>query len=105
MYSDGLEIAGIGVGMVFLALVAILVTIVVLRVATDAVEKRRGKRSSVPGPPATEEITPAAVDTVSEVAQQAPASEKVAKAAAIAVALFLAEEVDPGPDQRIAGRH
>ncbi len=85
---DGLEIAGIGVGMVFLALVVIPITILGLRVVIDRSEEWRRRRTTAPVASTTQE----AAYSVTEAA--APASDKTARAAAIAVALFLAEEAE-----------
>ncbi|MFQ5933938.1 MAG: OadG family transporter subunit [Dehalococcoidia bacterium] len=84
MYSDGLEIAGIGVGMVFLALVAILILIVGLRWAIEYGEGIRRKRASPP------EAAPDAPEEAAARERQL----KAEKAAAIAVALYMAEETD-----------
>lgn len=102
MYGDGLEIAGIGVGMVFLALIAILVMIVALRFSIDLGERIFQKKAAAPKrqaveQPPVEPVIPAVeapvsttpVETVAEDTQ-----DRAARAAAIAVALFMAEEAE-----------
>jgi len=85
---DGLEIAGIGMGMVSLALVTILVTIFVLRFAIDQIEQRKQQSSAVQVPhPEAQHVPPSAT-----VETPPASSSKAAKAAAIAVALYLSEE-------------
>ncbi len=83
MYFHGLEIAGIGVGMVFLALVVILGVTLGLRVTIDALEGRWRKRLTLTEPPAP-----------TKAKEAHPATGSTAKAAAIAVALFMAEEAE-----------
>ena len=100
MYLDGLEIAGLGAGMVFLALVVMLVSTLVLRLVIDRLDKFRAARVTAAPPPAPTEEPPAAFSpaTPLESAPSAPEStapaprDKAARAAAIAVALYLAEE-------------
>lgn len=79
MILDGLEIAGIGMGMVFLALVTILVITFVLRFAIGRIEEWKQPRSAIETPPPP---TPKSSPT---------SSSKAAKVAAIAVALYLTE--------------
>lgn len=100
MYLDGLEIAGLGAGMVFLALVVMLVSTLVLRLVMEKAHKMRAARvPAAPLPTPTEEppatFSPATpVDTApSRPASAATEShDKAARAAAIAVALYLTEE-------------
>ena len=100
MYIDGLEIAGLGAGMVFLALVVMLVSTLVLRLVIDRLDKFRTARvSAAPLPTPVEEPPPAfspatpveAAPTTPESAASAP-RDRAARAAAIAVALYLAEK-------------
>ena len=100
MYLDGLEIAGLGAGMVFLALVVMLVSTLVLRLVIDRLDKLRAARVAAAPPPIPTEEPPAAFSpaTPLESAPSAPEAsapaprDKAARAAAIAVALYLAEE-------------
>ncbi|MEE9248534.1 MAG: OadG family transporter subunit [Dehalococcoidia bacterium] len=103
MYLDGLEIAGIGVGMVFLALVVILVAMLVLRSAIDRVERRRNKKigepaSAAPSPQlqAPTEEPPPTLEVASGAGLPEAGPDRSARAAAIAVALFMTEEDERG---------
>ena len=108
MYLDGLEIAGLGVGMVFLALVAILVATFGLRTAIERLEALQVKRGvTVPASEALPEVEQP-VQEPSGAAEEAPSLEaptaetmedKAAKAAAIAVALFMTEEEESAEDE------
>lgn len=100
MYLDGLEIAGLGAGMVFLALVVMLASTLILRLVTERLDKfRTAKVSATPLPTPVEEPPPAfSPATPVEAAPRTPEStapaprDKAARAAAIAVALYLTEE-------------
>lgn len=90
MYLDGLEIAGLGAGMVFLALVVMLVSTLGLRLVIDRLDRVRGARAPAATPA---EEPPVASSPVEPAAPAAAAPrDKAARAAAIAVALHLAEE-------------
>ena len=105
MYLDDLEIVGLGVGMVFLALVTILVAMLGLRFVIDRVEGR-GKKS-------IGELAPAAPSPQLQTPPEEPSPilelpagtglleagpVRSARAAAIAVALFMTEEDDRDAD-------
>ena len=101
MYLDGLEIAGLGAGMVFLALVVMLVSTLVLRLVIDRIDKLRAARVTATAPPPTpiEEppaafspATPVDSPSVAPESTTSTAKDKAARAAAIAVALYLTEE-------------
>ncbi len=101
MYLDGLEIAGLGAGMVFLALVVMLVSTLVLRLVIDRIDKLRAARVTAAAPPPTpiEEppaafspATPVDSPSVAPESTTSTAKDKAARAAAIAVALYLTEE-------------
>jgi len=100
VYLDGLEIAGLGAGMVFLALVVMLVATLSLRLMIDklgGVRLGRGP-SALTAPEPTEEPPVAFTPAVPEEAipeERAP-RDKAARAAAIAVALYLTEEEEEG---------
>ena len=105
MYLDGLEIAGIGVGMVFLALVAILVAMLGLRASIDRVEGLRKKNigepaSAAPSPrlQARTEEPPPTLEVAAVAGLPEAGPDRSARAAAIAVALFMTEEDDRGTD-------
>ena len=97
MYLDGLEIAGLGAGMVFLALVVMLVATLGLRLTIDrlgAVRIGKARTAATPTITATEDSPPAFAPVMPEEAPSAerPPRDKAARAAAIAVALYLTEE-------------
>ena len=100
MYLDGLEIAGLGAGMVFLALVVMLASTLVLRLLIDKLDRLRAARIPPAPPPTPVEEPPASFSpaTAVESAQPTPEAgspaprDKAARAAAIAVALYFTEE-------------
>ena len=102
MYLDGLEIAGLGAGMVFLALVVMLVSTLILRSVIDRLYKFRAARAPVAQPttptpveeppPAFSPATPLEAPPSTSGSTQPAPRDKAARAAAIAVALYLAEE-------------
>ena len=100
MYLDGLEIAGLGAGMVFLALVVMLIATLSLRLLIDRLDKVRASSAPVAPPPALPEEPPVAFSPATPVESPPSAPEsviatpkdKAARAAAIAVALYLTEE-------------
>ena len=97
MYLDGLEIAGLGAGMVFLALVVMFGATLGLRLVIGRVgDVRLGRaRAEVSPPPISIEGPPPAFTpaTLEDSAPTQPeARDKAARAAAIAVALYLTEE-------------
>lgn len=103
MYLDGLEIAGLGVGMVFLALVVMLVSTLSLRLVIERLDRVRAARA--PAAPSAEEppIAPSPVESALPATEPGTAAprDKAARAAAIAVALYLAEEEEAqGPADR-----
>ena len=105
MYLDGLEIVGLGVGMVFLALVSILVAMLGLRFVIDRVEGHRKKSMGELAPAApsprlqapTEEPSPT-LELPAGTALPEAGPDRSARAAAIAVALFMTEEDDRDSD-------
>ena len=100
MYLDGLEIAGLGAGMVFLALVVMLIATLFLRWLIDRLDRVRASSALVVPTPSAAEEPPATIPptTPVEFAPSAPdlvapaPKDKAARAAAIAVALYLSEE-------------
>ena len=105
MYLDGLEIVGLGVGMVFLALVSILVAMLGLRFVIDRVEGRRKKSigelaPAAPSPrlQAPPEEPPPILELPAGTGLPEAGPDRSARAAAIAVALFMTEEDDRGAD-------
>ena len=101
MYLDGLEIVGLGVGMVFLALVSILVAMLGLRFVIDRVEGRRKKSigelaPAAPSPQlqAPPEEPPPMLKPPAGTGQPEAVPDRSTRAAAIAVALFMTEEDD-----------
>ena len=97
MYLDGLEIAGLGAGMVFLALVVMLGATLGLRLTIDrlgAVRIGKARASATATTTATEDSPPAFAPAMPEEAPSAERAprDKAARAAAIAVALYLTEE-------------
>lgn len=94
MYLDGLEIAGLGAGMVFLALVVMLIATLSLRLMIDklgGVRVGRRQPAAAPTPAVTTEEPPVAFTPVVP-EEPAKPKDKAARAAAIAVALYLTEE-------------
>ena len=97
MYLDGLEIAGLGAGMVFLALVVMLGATLGLRLTIDklgAVRIGKSRAAAAPTIAPTEVAPPVLTPTMPEEAPQTERAprDKAARAAAIAVALYLTEE-------------
>jgi hypothetical protein len=97
MYLDGLEIAGLGVGMVFLALVVMFGATLGLRLTIDKLGAVRIGKSRVAAAPTvtptieSPPVSPSAMPEEAPSAERAP-RDKAARAAAIAVALYLTEE-------------
>ena len=97
MYLDGLEIAGLGSGMVFLALVVMFGATLGLRLTIDklgAVRIGKSRAAAAPTIAPTEVAPPVLTPTMPEEAPQTERAprDKAARAAAIAVALYLTEE-------------
>ena len=97
MYLDGLEIAGLGAGMVLLALIVMFGATLGLRLTIDklgAVRIGKARTAAAPTITPTEEPLPAFTSTMPEEAPSAERAprDKAAQAAAIAVALYLTEE-------------
>lgn len=88
--------------MVFLALVSILILILVMRFAIDTIEGRLQPKRDTSLVTATPEAPPAAVSPPPETAatprtsEPAPddSQERAARAAAVAVAIFMSEETE-----------
>ena len=81
MYLDGLEIAGLGAGMVFLALVVMLVSTLVLRLVIDRLDKFRAARVATAPPPIPTEEPPAAFSPATPVETAPSAPEATAPGA------------------------
>ena len=95
MYLDGLEIAGLGIGMVFLALVTILLIILGLRAILDGLEGWQQKHLPALEGAASQELEPSqAASTFTAEKSPESAPDQAARAAAIAVALYMTEEED-----------
>ena len=97
MYLDGLEIAGLGAGMVFLALVVMFGATLGLRLTIDklgAVRIGKARSTAALTVSTTEVAPPVLTPAMPEEAPQAECAprDKAARAAAIAVALYLTEE-------------
>ena len=87
MFIDGLETASIGMGMVFLALVIILATILTLRFVIELADRMNRARSCTGKSP--QEYQSLGLTTQKRTPVSDP--DKITKAASIAAAIYLAE--------------